>query len=128
MVLDLAISLGGIAFLVGLILWLFPSGAAALTKEAAAERLAFDEPDFTPQDWAIDAAGRGGLAIDAHEAALIRRNGADLATRRVRTNKLNASNEGAVLILSLDDPTFPPLRLTLASNEAAADWCRRLSA
>ena len=126
-VLDLAISLGGIAFLLVLIRWLFPLGSAIITEKSALERLAFDEPDFKPHAWLIDQSGMSALALSDGEAALIKRNGVDLATRRTELNTLRVDCDGALLTVSVDDATFPPMHVTAGTNEEAAHWCRRLT-
>ena len=140
--LDLALSLGGVVLLVGLARLLFgarpatldrvaapdraPTPDRAAARAAAADRLAFDEPDFAPTDW---LAGAGGaLALNAAgEAALVVPLGDGLATRRVRLCDLRSRREGAVILIEAPDHAFSSLAVTAASEAEARRWAARLA-
>ncbi len=124
---DLAISLGGVILLVGLARVIFGARRAVVNEAAAAERLAFDEPDFVPDAW---LAGEGGaVAVSrAGEAALVVTLGDGLATRRVRLADLRSRRDGADVVIEAPDHAFPRLVVTAASEEDAERWTARLAA
>jgi len=112
---DLAISLAGIGFLVALARVLFPSRERTLTQAEAAERLAFDEPDFVAATWVIDGVGGAALAeSDAGECALLLRVGEDLTTRRFQKDQADIEREDGVLVIKLDDHSVPVVRIRSA--------------
>ena len=124
---DLAISAAGVALLVGLSRLVFGGVRAQVDEAAAAERLAFDEPDFEPEVWFLDSGGRGAAAVNAQgEIAVVKPLGDGLATRRGAASAFRLSCDGATLEISAPDHTFPRLSLAAPSDEAALQWAVRL--
>jgi len=124
---DTMISLAGISFLVFLAWLIFPHTGIPVNREAALERAALDEPDFTPVDWLIDANGRAALASDEKgEFILVARAGADLLTRRFRAGGVRADADNGILTMKLSDLTMPAQKITGAKD--AALWARKLTA
>lgn len=124
--LDTLISLAAIAVMVLLARLVFPAPAAKVTEAEARDRLALDEPDFTPSAWLIDDNGRAALAESASgEFALVKRLGLDLATRRFRKGDMKVGDTKDDLVLKSGDVTLPEVRI---SNPAAQDWALKLVA
>ena len=122
---DSLISLGAIAFMVGVAWLMFRASPAAVTRESAAERLAFDEPDFRPVRWLIDTEGRAALAEGTGgEIALISRLGLDLVTRRFPAAAVRVMEEGGALVVR---PTDPGSRKLVIVADEAAEWSRKLA-
>ena len=122
---DLAISISGVILLVGIARLIFGGRGASLTVSAAADRLAFDEPDFEPAAWLADAGG--AIAVNAAgEAALVRPLGDDLVTRRLMLADLRWRCEGARLIVEGPDHGFSGFAVTASSEEDAKAWAARL--
>ena len=120
--LDLVISLVGVGVLVG-VSWLLGGWrSAAVDAASAADRLAFDEPDFRVREWLISADGKAAAALseDANEAALVFRVGDGLASRRFRRGAAPVERSGAALEIVLKDPSKWRLRL-IAPDEASAE-------
>lgn len=124
-IIDSAISLAAIAFMVAMAWVFFRLPPAALTKETAAERLAFDEPDFRPVRWLVDTQGRAAIAEGAGgDIALVSRLGDDLVTRRFPAAMLRVhANDGALVI----SPNDPGSRKLVIEAEGAAKWARKLA-
>ena len=79
---DLAISIIGIAGLVGLAKFMFGDRVRSFDQDRLGERLSFDQPNFAPVQWMIDTDARMALARnDRGEVALIVAHGDDLVTR-----------------------------------------------
>ncbi len=125
LLLDSVISLAAIALMVAFAWFMFSAPPLKVTKEVARERLAFDEPDFTPVHWLIDAEGRAALAEDeAGDFALISRLGVDLVTRRYAAGAMRVTVEGGVLAIAPLDPGSRTVKL--AAGEAA-QWARKFA-
>ncbi len=118
LLLDSVISAAGVVVLVGVIWGLFPSHPAPVTREAARERLAFDEPDFEPARWIIDAGGRAALAENGSgEFALVLRLGADLVVRRFREGDGEIMREARAVTVRLPDPSIRPVTLRILEEK-----------
>lgn len=119
------ISIAAIALMVGLAWLIFKTPSPQVTEELARERLAFDEPDFTPLRWLIDRHGRGALAEGAAgDFALVSRLGLDLVTRRYPAASLKISEKHGVLLVA---PLDPGARKVEVAADEAAQWARKLS-
>jgi hypothetical protein len=127
--LDLALSLFGVLALVGAAYLLGATRTAAVTLEAAAERLAFDEPDFAVGDWLIDGAGRAAAAMsrDGREIALVFALGDGLATRRLSRGRVVAERAGSDIVIRLGEPSLGKLRLAAPDVATADEWVLRLA-
>jgi hypothetical protein len=124
-ILQLAISLGGIALMVGLCLFLFGAKVAALSTDAVAACLARDVPGFRAGKVALSRDGTAALVEDARDGtvylALARGDG--VVTRRLmRGTALRC--DGEELELLLNEFTLKRARLELAD---AGDWAARLA-
>lgn len=133
--LDLAISLGGIAILLLISVALGAMHSVVVTEETATNRARFDEPDFVPGDWLIDAGGKAALSIDDANGDLlcVFSLGDRLATRRYGRGPREAlaqkaKIDGQTLILPLGDLAKPRLRLDAGAADAATGWLGRLRA
>ncbi|MEZ5893606.1 MAG: hypothetical protein R3C58_10775 [Parvularculaceae bacterium] len=125
MLLDSLISLGAIALMVGCAWVFFPAKPLPVSQALAAERLAFDEPDFRPVEWLLDRDGRAALARGENgDVALVSRLGIDLVTRRFRPGGVHAAAEEGALVIRPADPGSRKVRL---ASDNAADWARKLS-
>ena len=123
---DLAISIGGVILLVGLARVIFGARGAALTLAGATERLAFDEPDFNPAHWLVCESG--AVAVNAvGEAALVRPVGDDIVTRRFRLQDLNWRREGLRLVAETPDHAFPGFAVSAADEAEARGWAGLLN-
>ena len=121
LILDSLISLGAIAVMVIAARLLFGNQDAAVTIDAGAARLAFEEPDFNAAAWLVDGSGRAVLAQNgAGEFALILRLGADLAVRRFSRGGATARFADGALELRLADVTMGPVRIAAADGAAWA--------
>lgn len=123
LVLDLLISLAAIALMVG-ISWLMGAWRTIRVDEAsAAERLAFDEPDFAPVRWMVGADGKAAAALsESGEAAFVFAVGDSLATRRPAPGAYRVSRDGEAVVAAIADPSKPAIRLRAASAGQAAEW------
>ena len=120
-----AVSLAAIAIMVTTAWFVFRSPRASVTKEEAAERLAFDEPDFRPVRWLIDREGRAVLAEGAAgDIALVSRLGLDLVTRRFPAKMLHAEASDGALVIRPNDPGSTKL---IIAADGAAEWARKLA-
>jgi hypothetical protein len=121
--LQLLISLGGVALLVGLCLALF-GRAGAPSAEAFDARLALDVPGFRTGRRALSSDGRAALIEDARDGAiyLAVARGDGVVTRRLGRGS-RISRDGERLTLGLKDFTLTHAELTLAD---ASDWETRL--
>ena len=121
---DNLISLGAIAAMVAFAWAMFRAPVPLVTQARAADRLAFDEPDFEPEAWLLDEKGRAALATGrAGDVAIVFALGTDLVTRRFTAHGVMAEpTEGGVIIR----PNDPGAReITLISPDAA-QWARKL--
>lgn len=126
LLIDSLISVAAIALMVGVAWALFRAPAPAVTKEAATERLAFDEPDFRPIRWLVDGKGRAALAEGADgDVAIVSRLGVDLLTRRFPAEAVRASEQTGMLVIRPNDPGS---RRLVIEAEGAAEWARKLGA
>ncbi len=124
LLIDSLISLAAIALMVALAWVFFRDPPGPVTEDAAAERLAFDEPDFRPVSWLIDGQGRAAMAEGAGgDIALVSRLGGDLVTRRFPAAAVRAAEEGGALVIRPNDPGSR--RLVIAAP-GAAEWARKL--
>jgi hypothetical protein len=121
--LQLLISLGEVALMVGLCFALF-GRAGAPTADAFEARLAGDVPGFRAGRSAVSADGRAALVEDARDGAvyLAVAHGDGVVTRRLARGA-HISRDGERLTLGLKDFTLKRAQLTLAD---AADWETRL--
>jgi hypothetical protein len=121
---DLAISLAGIALMVGVSFLIGAWRSAPVSEAAARERLAFDEPDFAPARFMVSRDGKAAAAISGagDEAAFVFSVGDGLATRRLRCGAFKVRREGGEVVAELADPSKPKLRLIAGNSEEAADW------
>ncbi|MEM8937164.1 MAG: hypothetical protein AAGC77_12220 [Pseudomonadota bacterium] len=126
--LDLLIAAIAIAAITGLARFLFGADAIRLDAAAAQERLAFDEPDFKPTDWLVDAEGRAAAAVNTTgEIAIVRAIAGGAVTRRASSGQLNAGYDGALLLIQAADLGFAETRLMAASHEEALRWALRIN-
>ena len=126
---EVAISLSGIAILIGLAWALGATRSVAVTADVAVERLAFDEPDFKPGEWFIGADGKSAAAasVDGHETAVVFAVGDGLATRRFRHGAVGIEKAGTSLLFKIGEPSLRTLRLAAPDESAAAHWVLRLA-
>jgi len=125
---DLAISLTGIAILVGLSRLIFGKSAEPLSQRRAANRLAFDEPDFAPVAWVVDVTAGAAIARNgAGEIALIKAAGDGLATRRAGAGAFSCAREGAVLTIAPPDLTYGGVTVTAANEAEAMQWALHIA-
>jgi hypothetical protein len=126
LLIDSLISVAAIALMVGVAWAFFRAPAQPVTEAAAAERLAFDEPDFRPVRWLADAKGRAVIAEGADgDVAVVSRLGTDLVTRRFPAGAVRASAETGALTIRPGDPGS---RRLVIEAEGAAEWARKLGA
>jgi hypothetical protein len=121
--LQLLLSLGEVALMVGLCLLLF-GRAAAPASGAFEARLALDVPGFRAGRRAVSGDGRSALIEDARDGAvyLAVARGDGVVTRRL-TSAARIGRDGERLTLGLKDFTLKRAELTLTD---AADWETRL--
>lgn len=129
LLIDLAISFAGIVVLVGVSFLFGAMRSATVTDRAAAERLAFDEPDFRAGEWLIGADGKSAAALsaDSAETALVFAVGDRLASRRFRHGAIGLEREGATVIFRVSEPSLPRVRLTAPDEHSAEQWVLRLA-
>lgn len=128
-ILDLAMSLAGVLAIVGVTFALGAFRSAAVTQAAAAERLAFDEPDFAVGEWLIGADGRAAAAIsaDRRETALVFAIGDALASRRFRHGAAGLEKAGGAIRLRLGEPSLRAVTLAAGDEAAAEQWLLKLA-
>lgn len=129
LVLDLAISLGGIVLLVALSYTLGAFRTVTVTEETARERLAFDEPDFRPSEWFVGADQKSAAVLSqgGAETALVFAVGDGLATRRFRQGSVSVEHEGTDVLFILGEPSRRAVRLKAVDGTAAERWVLRLA-
>lgn len=128
-ILDLLISIAGVALMIGLSFALGALRSVAVTKEAAEERLSFDEPDFKAGSWFVGADNKSAAALsaDGGETALVFAVGDGLATRRFSHGAVGVEKTGTTLIFRLGEPSLPRLRLNASDESVAEQWVLRLA-
>ncbi len=126
---DLAISLAGVSFLVGVSYFLGAWKTIIIDIPSAEERLAFDEPDFMPVEWLLDKQGRAAAARNqSGETALVFRKGDQLASRRLNLEDLRIHVNGAVLTVKMrGDHTLPPVSIIADGDDLAVAWRDKLT-
>jgi len=129
LLIEFAVSLVGVAFLVGVSWLLGGMKSVKVTGEAAADRLSFDEPDFRIGEWFVAADERAAAAIsaDGGETALVFSIGDGLGTRRFRHGAVGVERHGARLEFQLREPSLRVVRLTAPDERAAEQWVLRLA-
>lgn len=129
LILDLAISLAGVALLVALSWALGGMKTIPVTLEAARERLAFDEPDFLPGEWFVgrDAKAAAVTSLNGEETALVFALGDGLATRRFRHGAIGVERAGKTVLFRLGEPSRAAVRLDGGDEESAARWVLTLA-
>jgi len=122
---DLAILAAGVALLAAAAWAVFGARPAPIDMEHAAERLAFDEPDFEAVRWLSDEAGSAALARNLKgETALVLTHGDGLVSRRFRAGAMPARYEDGRLIVERADATARRAAFALSADEAAL-WLAR---
>lgn len=126
---EIAVSLAGIAVLVLVSWFLGALRTAKVTQEAAAERLAFDEPDFAQGDWLVGTDGISAAAVsaDGAEGALVFVIGDGLGTRRFRRGGVAVERSGAILAFKTSEPSLPKVRVSAPDEATAARWVLTLA-
>lgn len=110
---DLLISVLGVALLVAVCAALGGWRTAALTGESdAAARLKDELPDFHPTRWVIAADGLSAVAMAGEDVAVLRVLGDGTAVRRARRDVVTES--AAHLRVDVGDPSFPAFDLRVA--------------
>lgn len=125
---DFAISIAGIALMVG-VSWLMGAWRSAPIDEAAAmERLAFDEPDFEADRWRVAADRKAAAALSAagDEIAFILTIGDSLATRRLKRSELKVRRDDKAVVAETGDPAMPKIRLAARDAAEAVEWAGEL--
>ena len=128
LLLDLALSAGGVLLLLALS-WALGAWKSTPVDEAAArDRLAFDEPDFAVSDIFVAADGRTAAAVSTNgaEAAVVFQVGDRTATRRFPVGSRPVATEGGTITVRLGEISRPNLPLVAADAAEAAAWARRL--
>lgn len=125
----LAISLAGVAALVGLCAFLFGREVARLDTRSAAARLGHDVPGFRLGHSALSADCRSAMLEDARDGSvwLVTARGDGFVTRRLgRADVKAASRDGAALNLRFFDFTFPAAMIAFHDEDVARDWELRM--
>lgn len=126
---DLLISITGVAVLVG-VSWALGAFRTVKTDlAAAADRVAFDEPDFRPAEWLFDegAAAAAALSEDGREVVFVFGVGDKLGSRRMRVGAVPVTLDGTSVSAQTGDVTRGRIRLRAPDADTAARWARRLS-
>ena len=125
----LAISLAGVAAMVGLCAFLFGRDVAKLDTRSAAARLAHDVPGFRLGHSALSADTRSAVLENARDGSvwLVTARGDGFVTRRLsRRDVKAASRNGAALDLRFSDFTFPAAMIAFHDEDVARDWQMRM--
>lgn len=119
----LAISLAGVAAMVGLCAFLFGREVAKLDTRTAAARLADDVPGFRLGNSALSADCRSGMLENARDGSiwLVTARGDGFVTRRLSRRDVKA-RDGASLNLRFSDFTFPGAVIAFHDEDVARDW------
>jgi hypothetical protein len=119
-ILDLVISITGVSLLVLLARLIFGADGRGIDRAAAAERLAFDEPDFEPIDWLI-GEGAALARNDAGELAVVIVHGDGLVTRRLGAASPAPYYKDGRLVVPGADHTAREVEFVV-SQDAAQNW------
>ena len=124
LIIEFGVSFAGVAMLVALSYFLGAWRSAAIDEASARDRLAFDEPDFTPSAILIGADRKAAAtrSVDGRELALIFTLGDGLATRRYRSGAVEAQIDGAAVVIQTREPSLRRLRLQAGDAAQAAQW------
>lgn len=125
----LAISLAGVAAMVGLCAFLFGREVAKLDTRTAAARVAYDVPGFRLGHSALSADCRSAMLENAHDGSvwLVTARGDGFITRRLSRREVKAaSRDGAALHLRFFDFTFPAAMIAFHDEDVARDWQMRM--
>lgn len=130
LLLDLVISLAGVALLVFVAFLLGATRTLTLDRATAEERLAFDEPDFRPGDWLVGRDGRAAIALSESgaETAVVFVNGDGLGVRRFPTGRLRIERGGDSVVVLLGDISRGKVAVAAADAAEAEAWAGRLAA
>ncbi|MEZ5895805.1 MAG: hypothetical protein R3C40_11175 [Parvularculaceae bacterium] len=126
--LDLAISLAGVGLVVLISYVLGAWRTVKVTESAAADRLAFDEPDFAPGVWmtGVDGAAAAARAKAGGEIALVFPLGDRLVSRRLSAPAVKCAVQADAVVIDLREPSKRAIRLVAASSQQAGEWARAL--
>ena len=117
--LDLVISIVGIIILVGLARVMFSDAGPFIDQASAVQRLAFDEPDFSPVAWAVDQTAGVALARNnTNEIAVVFAHGDGLATRRIAAQDAKVQYVQERLTIDRADHTSKSASVAMARDEA----------
>ena len=123
LVLDTVISVGGIFFVVLFSYFVGAFRSVCITKAAAQERAAFDEPDFVPKDWLVSVDNAAALSVSEEgEVLLAFSSGNRIGTRRLLAGQVRATRVGCELVVPAMDPGRPEIRVTAGSEMIAQRW------
>lgn len=127
--LELTISVIGVAVLVGVSWLLGGLKTISVTQESAADRLSFDEPDFDVGEWFVGADGKAAaaLAADRSEIALVFVIGDGLGTRRFRHGSVGVERHGATIHFRLNEPSLNAVRVAAGDASLAEQWVLSLA-
>lgn len=124
---DLAVSFGGAAILVGISVLLGAWRLPALTAEIAKDCLRFDEPDFAATNWLVDSRNGAALCYSQNgDLALVFRMGDNFATRRGPLNKFNLARQGVRMVVR-GPGLIRGVKIYAETDEDAAYWAGVLS-
>ncbi|MGN6148640.1 MAG: hypothetical protein ACTHPD_08895 [Rhizomicrobium sp.] len=124
----LAVSVAGIAAMVGLCAFLFGREVVKLDTRSAAARLAWDVPGFRLGHSALAADSRSAVLENAHDGSLwlVAARGSDFVTRRLSRKDVKA-RDGVALSFRFSDFTFPAAMIAFHDETVARDWELRMS-
>jgi hypothetical protein len=125
MALQLAVSVAGIALMVGFCWLLFGGAEATLSAQSAAARLERDVPGFRAGRAALGRDARAALVEDARDGAvyLVLARGDGMVTRKLARGT-RMTRDGERLALTLGEFTLKHAALELRD---AAEWEARLA-
>lgn len=129
LLIEIALSLAGVGFLVAVSWRLGAWRSVQVTPAAAADRLAFDEPDFRIAEWFLGADGKAAAALsaDGAEIALVFALGDSLATRRLDRRSARLERVGAELRVLLGEPSRRAVSVSAPDEATAAKWLLQLT-
>ncbi|MFN3961098.1 MAG: hypothetical protein ACK4NP_14460 [Parvularculaceae bacterium] len=128
LLIELGLSLAGVAVLVAATYFLGAWRTARVTLDAAQNRLGFDEPDFEPGDWMISSDERSAVALsrDGAEIGLVFVMGDDFATRRLSRSAARITRQADAILFLLKEPSRRAVRVAAPDEAAAEQWLLRL--
>lgn len=129
LLIEFVASVIGVAILVGVSWLLGGMKSVKVTSEAAAHRLAFDEPDFRVGEWFVGSDEKAAAAVsaDGGETALVFSIGDGLGTRRFRHGAVSVERRGVQLDFRLREPSLRSVLLTAPDERSAEHWVLRLA-